>query len=69
VVSETRRRSCVAQWVYVRVYALVLVPPNLYIHTPIRVVRWRMGAHPPTERRSRRSSAVDVSYVSLLPHV
>jgi len=38
VVSATRRSSCVAPraCAYVRVYAHVLVPPNLYTHTYIR---------------------------------
>jgi len=33
VVSATRRSSGVAPRACVRVYARVLVPPNLYIHT------------------------------------
>jgi len=33
VVSATRQSSGVAPWACVRVYARVLVPPNLYIHT------------------------------------
>jgi len=33
LVSATRRSSGVAQRPYVRVYARVLVPPNLQIHT------------------------------------
>jgi len=36
VVSVTRRRSGVAPRACVRVYARVLVPPNLYIHTYIQ---------------------------------
>ena len=35
VVSVTRRSSGVAPRACVRVYARVLVPPNLYIHTYI----------------------------------
>jgi len=42
VVSVTRRSSGVAPRACVRVYARVLVPPNLYIHTHIlRAVRAR----------------------------
>jgi len=37
VVSVTRRSSGVAPRACVRVYARVLVPPNLYIHTYINV--------------------------------
>jgi len=37
VVSATRRSSGVAPRACVRVYARVLVPPNLYKHTPSRV--------------------------------
>jgi len=36
VVSVTRRSSGVAPRACVRVYARVLVPPNIYIHTYIR---------------------------------
>jgi len=38
VVSVTRRSSGVAPRACVRVYARVLVPPNLYIHTYIKLV-------------------------------
>jgi len=37
VVSVTRRSSGVAPRACVRVYARVLVPPNLYIHTYIHI--------------------------------
>ena len=40
VVSVTRRSSGVAPRACVRVYARVLVPPNLYIHT------YMLGAEP-----------------------
>ena len=48
VVSVTRRSSGVAPRACVRVYALVLVPPNLYIHTydKIRVARWAWLSSP-----------------------
>jgi len=36
VVSVTHRSSGVAPRAWVRVYARVLVPPNIYIHTYIR---------------------------------
>jgi len=39
VVSVTRRSSGVAPRACVRVYARVLVPPNLYIHTYIHESR------------------------------
>jgi len=39
VVSVTRRSSGVAPRACVRVYARVLVPPNLYIHTYIYIHR------------------------------
>jgi len=49
VVSVTRRSSGVALRAYVRVYARVLVPPNLYIHTyiaPTTVVNSALLANP-----------------------
>ena len=39
VVSVTRRSSGVAPRACVRVYARVLVPPNLYIHTYIHIIK------------------------------
>jgi len=45
MVSVTRRSSGVAPRVCVRVYARVLVPPNLYIHTySSRVARQQANA-------------------------
>jgi len=38
VVSVTRRSSGVASRACVRVYARVLVPPNLYIHTYMTII-------------------------------
>jgi len=42
VVFVTRRSSGVAPRACVRVYARVLVPPNLYIHTYIRYKSLRL---------------------------
>ena len=47
VVSVTRRNSGVAPRDCVRVYARVLVPPDLYIHT-------HRGRRPPAHPRSRK---------------
>jgi len=53
----TRRSSGVAPRADVRVYARVLVPPNLYIHTYIRRVRAMISCiydqHKLVERRER----------------
>ena len=43
VVSVTRRSSGVAPRACVRVYARVLVPPNLYIHTSIHRFSTHIG--------------------------
>jgi len=49
VVSVTRRSSGVATRACVRVYARVLVPPNLYVHTyiPNKATRGQRRSHIP----------------------
>ena len=60
VVSATRRSSDVAPRACARVYARVLVPPNIYIHAHIQIFTW-------ASNRRRLSETMSSSKVAYTP--